>query len=241
MCFSKTPALSRSGDCRPFADTGDGTILGEGTAIFALRRLADAEREGNHVYAVIRGIGASSDARANSIYAPRAEGQALALERAYRQAGYSPRTVELVEGHGTGTTAGDAAEFSGLAQVFKAADASSRQWCALGSIKSQIGHTKAAAGAAGMFKAMLALHHKVLPPTLKVERPNAKLDVENSPFYINTQARPWIRGKGHPRRAAISSFGFGGTNFHVTLEEYAGEGSHTSEISCTSGRTCDVV
>lgn len=222
MCFSKTPAFSPTGDCRPFSDQADGTIIGEGVGMLALRRLEDAERDGDSIYAVIKGLGASSDGRASSVYAPRPEGQAKALKRAYAKAGYGPETVGLVEAHGTGTKAGDAAEFEGLKSVF-AADAPDRKpWCALGSVKSQIGHTKAAAGSAGLIKAALALNEKVLPPTLKVERPNPALKIEESPFYLNTAARPWIRSEGEPRRASVSSFGFGGSNFHITLEEYSG-------------------
>jgi acyl transferase domain-containing protein len=223
MCFSKTPALSATGDCRPFSDQADGTILGEGLGMLALRRLEDAERDGDPIYAVIRGIGSSSDGAGTAVYAPKSSGQAHALRRAYAAAGYSPRTVELLEAHGTATKAGDAAEFAGAASVFAEADPDSRQWCAIGSVKSQIGHTKGAAGAASLIKAVLALHHKVLPPTIKVARPNPNLGVEDSPFYINTQVRPWIRDSSHPRRAGVSSFGFGGSNFHVTLEEYTGD------------------
>ncbi|MFZ4539124.1 SDR family oxidoreductase [Propionivibrio sp.] len=219
LCFSKTPALSPTGDCRPFSDSADGTLLGEGIAMMALKRLDDAERDGDRVYAVIRGIGSASDGRANSVYAPLPEGQARSLRRAYEVAGFGPETVELVEAHGTGTKAGDVAEFAGLKLAFGGAR-EDNQWCALGTVKSQIGHTKASAGAAGLFKAIMALHHKVLPPTIKVDRPNPKLEIEQSPFYLNTQRRPWIRDDQHPRRASVSSFGFGGSNFHVTLEEY---------------------
>ncbi|WP_049975880.1 type I polyketide synthase [Azospirillum sp. B506] len=225
MCFSKTPALSRSGDCRPFSDASDGTIVGEGLGLFALRRLEDAERDGNRIYAVIRGIGSSSDGRATSVYAPRPEGQAVALRRAYADAGYDPRSVELVEAHGTGTRAGDLAEVTALTRVFREADADAGSWCAIGSIKSQIGHTKAAAGSAGLLKAALSLHQKVLPPTIKVERPDSRLDLDSSPFYLNTRARPWVKADGPGRalrRASVSSFGFGGSNYHVALEEYAG-------------------
>jgi acyl transferase domain-containing protein len=222
MCFSKTPALSRTGDCRPFSDEADGTMLGEGLAMVALKRLDDAEAAGDRIYAVLRGVGSSSDGRAKSVYAPRAEGQALALRRAYAGAGYGPETVELVEAHGTGTTAGDLAEFEALRTVFEESGRPDRQWCSLGSVKSQIGHTKAAAGAAGLFKAVMALQHGALPPTIKVARPNPKLAIEASPFCINTAARPWVRGSDHPRRASVSSFGFGGSNFHLTLEEYRG-------------------
>ncbi|MEC7519833.1 MAG: beta-ketoacyl synthase N-terminal-like domain-containing protein, partial [Myxococcota bacterium] len=220
-CFAKTTALSQTGDCRPFSDRADGTMLGEGIGMLALMRLEDAEAREIPVYAVIRGVGSSSDGRAKSVYAPVPEGQAKALRRAYERAGYGPETVELVEAHGTGTIAGDAAEFEGLRQVF--GDAGERaRWCALGSVKSQIGHTKAAAGAAGIIKATLALRHGVLPPTLKVDAPNPGLDLERGPFYLSTETRPWIRGADHPRRASVSSFGFGGSNFHVALEEHAG-------------------
>ena len=222
LCFSKTPALSLTGDCRPFSDQADGTMLGEGLGMVALKRLERAEQDGDRIYAVITGVGASSDGHSKSVYAPVPEGQAKALRRAYNHAGYEPQTVELIEAHGTGTKAGDAAEFEGLRQVFTVQDESRPQWCALGSVKSQIGHTKAAAGAAGLFKAVMALHHKVLPPTIKVEQPNPKLALEDSAFYLNTNARPWIRTSDHPRRAGVSSFGFGGSNFHVSLEEYQG-------------------
>ena len=240
MCFSKTPALSMSGDCRPFSDQADGTMLSEGLGMVALKRLDEAERDGDRIYAVLAGVGASSDGRSKSVYAPVSAGQARALTRAYGHAGFTPATVELIEAHGTGTKAGDAAEFGGLALAFDGTqdeggqpgagetvargEAASRepQWCALGSVKSQIGHAKAAAGAAGLFKVIMALHHKVLPPTIKVARPNPKLDLAASPFYLNTVARPWIRGSDHPRRAGVSSFGFGGSNFHLALQEYEG-------------------
>jgi len=188
MCFSKTPALSATGDCRPFSDQADGTILGEGLGMLALRRLEDAERDGDRIYAVIRGIGASSDGKGTAVYAPKANGQAHALRRAYAAAGYSPRTVELLEAHGTATKAGDVAEFGGASSVFAEADAESRQWCAIGSVKSQIGHTKGAAGAASLIKAVLALHHKVLPPTIKVERPNPNLAVAETGVTGNGRA-----------------------------------------------------
>ncbi len=220
MCFSKTPALSPTGDCRPFSDTADGTILGEGLAMFALKRLDDAERDGDNIYGVIRGSGSSSDGKGKAIYAPDADGQSKAILRAYERAGYSPDSVELVEAHGTGTKAGDAAEFEGLCRAFSGAQANQ---IALGSIKSQIGHTKSTAGAAGFFKILMAVHHRVLPPTIKVESPSKKLGISTSPFYINTETRPWINTKSHPRRAGVSAFGFGGSNFHLTLEEYVGE------------------
>ncbi len=221
MCFAQTGALSIQGDCKPFSDEADGTMLGEGVGMVALKRLADAERDGDPIYAVIRGVGSSSDGRGNCIYAPLPAGQARALRRAYEAAGYGPSTVELVEAHGTATKAGDAAEMEALRMVWEEANAAPES-CAVGSVKAQIGHTKASAGAAGLIKTALALHHKVLPPTIKVKKRNPTLKIEGSAFYVNTELRPWVRGSDHPRRASVSSFGFGGTNFHITLEEYTG-------------------
>ncbi|NNJ83751.1 MAG: acyltransferase domain-containing protein, partial [Gammaproteobacteria bacterium] len=230
MCFSKTLALSSTGDCRPFSDGADGTMLGEGAGMLALQRLEDAERDGNTIYAVIKGLGSSSDGYGASVYAPISKGQARSLGRAYEQAGYGPEKVTLVEAHGTGTKAGDVAEFEGLRMVFGQGDKGddpSRPRCALGSVKSQIAHTKAAAGTASLIKIILALHHRILPPTIKIGSPNPKLDFSNSPFYLNARARPWIHSALEPRRASSSSFGFGGTNFHVAVEEYRGSKGKT--------------
>ena len=218
MCFSKTPALSASGDSRPFSNEADGTILGEGVGMLVLKRQADAERDGDKIYAILKGIGTSSDGAGNAVYAPKAEGQIRCLNDAYRVAGVTPDTIELVEAHGTGTKVGDATEVTGLMEVYKSTGRRGA-WCAVGSIKSQIGHTKAAAGAAGILKAILALQHRVLPPTIKVNRPPAALLADDSPFYVNTEARPWVKPNGYPRRAAVSAFGFGGSNFHCVLEE----------------------
>ena len=220
-CFSRTGILSPTGDARPFSASADGTVLGEGVGILVLKPLAAAERDGDRVYAVIRGIGTSSDGRSQSIYAPRADGQAHALRGAYAAASVEPATIGLVEAHGTGTRVGDAVEIAGLKTVF-ADRPETEPRCAVGSVKSMIGHTKAAAGAAGLMKAALALHHKVLPPTLKTDPPDPKLDLSDSPFYLNTRRRPWLRETDHPRRAGVSAFGFGGSNFHLVLEEHVG-------------------
>jgi acyl transferase domain-containing protein/acyl carrier protein/NAD(P)-dependent dehydrogenase (short-subunit alcohol dehydrogenase family) len=216
-CFSKTPALSPTGHARPYDKESDGTTLGEGLGIVVIKRLADAERDGDKIYAVVKGIGASSDGKGAAIYEPDAGGQAKALRRAYEQAGVTPDTIELIEGHGTGTRVGDAIEVSALQEVFGAAE---KPWCALGSIKSQIGHTKAAAGVAGLIKASLSLHNKILPATIKVKQPHDSLVSATSPFYVNTETRPWLAHPDHPRRAGISALGFGGSNFHCLLEEY---------------------
>jgi PfaD family protein len=219
LCFSKTPALSASGEVRPFSDKADGTLLGEGLGMLVLKRLSDAERDGDRVYAVIRSVGSSSDGRAKSIYAPLPKGQARALRSAYAMAGVRPRDIGLLEAHGTGTRAGDAAEFEALTTVYRE-DSADAAWCTLGSVKSQVGHTKAAAGSAGLIKAALALHHKVLPPSLKVEAPNPAMKLTTSPFSITAQSRPWLARAEGPRLAAVSSFGFGGSNFHLVLQEH---------------------
>ncbi|WP_345873401.1 SDR family NAD(P)-dependent oxidoreductase [Shewanella algae] len=223
MSFSKTPAFTSDEQIKPFDADSRGMMIGEGIGMVALKRLDDAERDGDRIYAVIKGVGASSDGKFKSIYAPRPEGQAKALQRAYDDAGFPPHTLGLMEAHGTGTAAGDVAEFSGLNAVMSQGNPE-LQHIALGSIKSQVGHTKSTAGTAGVIKAALALHHKVLPPTINVKQPNPKMAVEQSPFYLNTQTRPWMpRTDGTPRRAAVSSFGFGGTNFHLVLEEHSPE------------------
>jgi len=220
LCFSKTPAFSPSQKIRPFDQESDGMLIGEGLGMIVLKRLEDAERDGDRIYALIRGIGSSSDGKYKSIYAPRPSGQSLAIKRAYQEAGFAPDAVGLVEAHGTGTKAGDPAEFEGLKAVFGTPNGN-KQSIAIGSVKSQIGHTKAAAGAAGMIKTAMALHHNVLPPTLNVKQPSEALEIENTHFYINTETRPWFkRSNGETRKAAVSAFGFGGTNFHVVLEEY---------------------
>ncbi|MFD6156265.1 SDR family NAD(P)-dependent oxidoreductase [Nocardia sp. NPDC060256] len=219
MCFSKVGALSSSGQISPFASDANGTLLGEGITMLALRRLEDARRDGNRIYAVIRGLGSSSDGRAKSIYAPRASGQRVALDRAYADAECSPADVALIEAHATGTPVGDKTELTALKGLL--ADATSEpRFAALGSVKSQIGHTKGAAGTASLMKLAFALHQKVLPGTINVSAPNAEIASEDAPYYVNTRTRPWIRDPQRPvRRAAASAFGFGGTNFHVVLEE----------------------
>ena len=221
MAFSKTHALSPRGQCRPFDVSADGIALSEGMATLVLKRRVDAERDGDKIYAIIRGMGASSDGRAKGLTAPRAEGQLRALRRAYERAGTSPGQIGLIEAHGTGTVAGDQTEAEALGQILREAGAGP-QSCALGSVKSMIGHSKCAAGLAGLIKSVLALRHRVLPPTL-VEKPNPKCGFENGPLYLNGEARPWIHGSEEPRRAGVSAFGFGGTNFHIVLEEYNNE------------------
>ena len=183
-----------------------------------LKRLEDAERDGDRIYSVVKGVAGSSDGRALGLTAPRKEGQMRAVERAYDMAGVSPAEVGLVEAHGTGTVVGDRTELATLTEVFGAAGATPAS-ATLGSVKSNIGHTKCAAGLAGLIKASLALHHRVRPPTLHVERPNPAWDPSTSPFSLLREARPWV---AEPRYAGVSAFGFGGTNFHAVLASHDG-------------------
>ncbi|MET9658363.1 SDR family oxidoreductase [Streptomyces sp. NPDC006510] len=218
LLFASAHALSPSGRSAPFDRSGDGIALGEGVACVVLKRLADAERDGDRIYAVVKGVGSSSDGRALGLTAPRADGQRRALTRAYRNAGISPAEVGVVEAHGTGTVVGDRTELSALTEIFTEAGADPGG-CVLGSVKSQIGHTKCAAGLAGLIKTTLALHHGVKPPTLHLRQPNPAWDERTSPFAFHTRARPWPSPPAE-RVAGVSAFGFGGTNFHVVLRAH---------------------
>jgi acyl transferase domain-containing protein/phosphopantetheinyl transferase len=219
--FCRLGALSRREQIRPFDKDADGTLLGEGIGMVVLKRMEDAVRDGDRVYAVIRGVGTSSDGREVSVMAPRLEGEELALRRAYEEAGVSPRSVGLVEAHGTATPVGDVVEIEALTRVFGQRDGDLPP-CALGTVKSMISHTIPAAGVAGLIKTALALYQRVLPPTLGCDEPNPKLGLERTPFYINTETRPWIHGGPEPRRAGVNAFGFGGINAHAVLEEVEG-------------------
>jgi acyl transferase domain-containing protein/NAD(P)H-dependent flavin oxidoreductase YrpB (nitropropane dioxygenase family)/NAD(P)-dependent dehydrogenase (short-subunit alcohol dehydrogenase family)/acyl carrier protein len=221
MAFSKTHALSPRGKCTPFDAAADGIVLSEGISAVILKRLDDAVRDGDRIYAVIKGIGTSSDGKEKGLTAPNTTGQLRALNRAYSKANITPAQVGLIEAHGTGTVVGDQTEVNSLIQVFEKANAGI-QSCALGSVKSMIGHSKCAAGLAGLIKVALSLHNKVLPPTI-VDRPNPKAHFEKSPLFLNTEPRPWICKEGVSRCAGVSAFGFGGTNFHAVLEEYRGD------------------
>ncbi|MEU9116761.1 SDR family NAD(P)-dependent oxidoreductase [Streptomyces sp. NPDC048483] len=217
LMFASVRALSPTGRCRPFDAAADGIALGEGVGCLVLKRLEDAERDGDRVYAVVKAVGTSSDGRSLGLTAPRPEGQRRALERAYRRAGVSPAEVGLLEAHGTGTVVGDATELAVLTDLFTAAGAAPGG-CTLGSVKSQIGHTKCAAGLAGLIKAARAVHAGVRPPTLHLTRPES----DCGPFRFEAvgAARPWPVAAGR-RIAGVSAFGFGGTNYHAVLAGYA--------------------
>jgi acyl transferase domain-containing protein/NAD(P)H-dependent flavin oxidoreductase YrpB (nitropropane dioxygenase family) len=220
LMFASAQALSPSGRCRTFDAAADGIALGEGIVCVVLKRLADAERDGDRVYAVVKAVVGSSDGRSLGLTAPRAEGQRRALERAYAAAGVSPAAVGLIEAHGTGTVVGDRTELAALGEVFAAAGATPAS-CALGSVKSQIGHTKCAAGLAGVVKAAAALYTGVRPPTGPIRQPNPGWDPAASPFFFDQEARPWP-APPEDRHAGVSAFGFGGTNFHAVLSAYGG-------------------
>ncbi|MCV6970271.1 beta-ketoacyl [acyl carrier protein] synthase domain-containing protein, partial [Mycobacterium bohemicum] len=216
--FCKIGALSATGT-RPFDAGADGFVMGEGAALFVLKRLSDAERDGDRIYAVLLGIAGSSDGRGKGITAPNPVGQRLAVERAWHVAGVDPAHAGYVEAHGTSTRVGDATELGSLTDVFGKAGAAAGS-IALGSVKSNIGHLKGAAGAAGLLKTVLSLHDKVLAPSLHFEHPNENVDWDEIPFRVNTELREWPAAAGGPRTAGVSAFGFGGTNFHAVLEEY---------------------
>jgi len=220
LMFASVHALSPTGRCATFDGEADGIALGEGVACIVLKRLEDAERDGDRVYAVVKAVAGSSDGKSLGLTAPRREGQQAALERAYRMAGVSPADVGLVEAHGTGTVVGDRTELAALTEMFLEAGAGPGS-AVLGSVKSQVGHTKCAAGLAGLIKTALALHTGVRPGTLHLTEPNPYWDPSSSPFAFSPGARPWPTPPG-ARIAGVSAFGFGGTNFHAVLAGYDG-------------------
>ena len=216
--FSKIGALSAEGS-RPYADGANGFVMGEGAVVFLLKRLEDAERDGDKIYALIRGIGGSSDGKGKGITAPNPLGQQRAIERAWLDAGINPESVGLIEGHGTSTRVGDVAEVNSLNAIFGPLGLK-KSSVVLGSVKSNIGHLKSAAGAVGLLKTILSLQNHILPPTVNFSKPNPNIDFANLPFRVSSQSEEWITRDGNFRFAGVSSFGFGGTNFHVVLEEY---------------------
>ena len=215
--YQEGAMLSRDGHCRPFAAGASGTVFSDGGGVVLLKELAAAQRDGDTIYAVIKGVGVNNDGGGKgSFTAPNAEGQAGAIRLALADAHFDPATISYVEAHGTGTPLGDPIEIEGLRLAFGAPAA--QQYCAIGSIKSNMGHLTAAAGVAGFLKTTLALRHQQLPASLGFDAPNPHIDFASSPFFVNTALTPW-QPPG-PRRAGVSSFGVGGTNVHVVLEEY---------------------
>jgi acyl transferase domain-containing protein len=217
FAFELLQALSPSGKCSAYAKAADGLVIGEGIGAVVLKRLDDALRDGDRVYAVLRAVGTASDGKAMGILTPRKEGQVLATRRAYEACGVDPATVGLIEGHGTAMPVGDATEIATLHEVF-----GKEGWpsVALGSVKSMLGHLMPAAGMAGLIKAALSVYHRTLPPTLHVDEIHP--DLKGSRFYVNTKARPWILPPDEVRRAGVNAFGFGGINTHAVLEDLPG-------------------
>lgn len=221
LCFSKTQALSPQGKARSFDRQADGIVISEGIAIVVLKRLADAERDRDRIYGIIKAVASSSDGKALGLTAPLSTGQQRAVDRAYRKAGFSPNTLALYEAHGTGTVAGDRAELETLLHTLVTNQAAPNS-CAIGSVKTLIGHTKSTAGVTGLVKMALSLYHKTLPAHSGVEQPLEPICDPKSPTYLLKQPHPWLKHPEYPRRGAVSAFGFGGTNFHAVLEEYQG-------------------
>ncbi|HLZ67452.1 MAG TPA: amino acid adenylation domain-containing protein [Aliidongia sp.] len=209
---------SADGHCRAFDAAASGTVFGSGAGVVLLKRLEDAVADGDRIYAVIRGIGMNNDGATKvGFTAPSADGQAVAIEQALALAGVDARDISYVECHGTATPLGDPIEIAGLTKAFRKTT-DDRQFCAIGSVKTNVGHLDAAAGVTSLIKTALALKHGVLPPTLHYQTPNPQIDFEASPFFVNTALTAWPAGNG-PRRAGVSSFGVGGTNAHVVMEE----------------------
>ncbi len=211
--------LSPDGYCRAFDAGANGTVSGNGVGIVVLKRLTDALADRDTIYAVIRATAVNNDGSAKVGYtAPSVEGQAEVIAMAQTLADVTPDTIGYVEAHGTGTALGDPIEIAALTEVWHR-HTQRRQICAVGSVKSNVGHLDAAAGVASLIKVALALHHEALPPSLHYTAPNPNIDFAHSPFFVNAELRPWPRTAGRPRRAGVSSFGIGGTNVHAVLEE----------------------
>ncbi|RZK48823.1 MAG: polyketide synthase, partial [Hymenobacter sp.] len=216
--YQEGAMLSGDGHCRPFDAQAQGTVFSDGAGVVLLKPLAAAQRDGDTIHAIIKGVGVNNDgAGKGSFTAPSAEGQAGAIRQALADSAVDPATISYVEAHGTATPLGDPIELEGLAMAF--GEQATKQFCALGSIKSNLGHLTAAAGVAGFIKTVLAMRHRQLPASLGFATPNPHIDFANSPFFVNAALAPWQPAGA--RRAGVSSFGVGGTNVHVVLEEYA--------------------
>ena len=237
--FSQLRALSHSGRCAPFDESADGLVVGEGAGILVLKRLDDALRDQDSIYALIQGVGLSNDMRGN-LLAPDSEGQVRAMLSAYAAAGWSPQDVDLIECHGAGTPVGDVVELQSLRNLWGESGWSKEQ-CAIGSVKSMVGHLLTGAGAAGMIKTLLAIKHKILPPSLNFNKTPAKSPLHNSPFRVQTEAEEWVRRDANtPLRAAVSAFGFGGINSHLLFEEWDPEiENHRSKIEVYKSSSAD--
>jgi PfaB family protein len=237
--FSQLRALSPKGKCAPFDAAADGLVVGEGCGILVLKRLEDARRDGDQIHGVIRGIGLSNDI-GGTLLAPDGEGQLRAMRQAYAEAGWSPREVDLIECHGAGTPVGDSTELHSLKTLWGETGWRKHQ-CAIGSVKSMLGHLLTAAGAAGLIKILLAFKHGTLPPTLHHHHPLPGSPLMDGPFYAQTEAEPWQqRDSMTPRRAAVSAFGFGGINAHLLVEEWRSEAENAYPLETAPAGISDL-
>lgn len=218
LSASNAGMLSPTGRCRVFDDRADGFVPGEGVGVVVLKDLSAALRDGDQIRGVVLGVGTNQDGKTNGLTAPSSRSQTDLQLKVYRRAGIDPQSISLVEAHGTGTVLGDPIEVEALTRSFRAYT-DRTGFCAIGSVKSNIGHTGQAAGVAGLIKCLLALEHETLPPTLHLERENERIGFEATPFHPVTAAAPWPRVEDAPRRAAVSSYGYSGTNAHLVLEE----------------------
>lgn len=227
---SKAGMLSKDGHCYTFDARANGFVPGEGVGVLLLKRLPDAIKDQDTIYGVIRGWGVNQDGKTNGITAPSTNSQRVLLQQeVYERFQINPETITLIEAHGTGTRLGDPIEVEALIDAFQHYT-EKKGYCALGSVKSNIGHLLTAAGIAGVLKVVLALKHKMLPPTINFERMNEHISLTDSPFYISTELRPWKERPEGPRRAGVSAFGFSGTNAHLVIEEYIPDAKARSEI-----------
>ena len=219
VAAGRAQMLSVDGRCFTFDDRANGMVSGEAVAVIVMKRLQDAVANGDHIYGVIIGSGINQDGATNGITAPSAASQRQLELSVYQRFKIDPSEIQYVEAHGTGTKLGDPIEVQALTESFREYT-DRRQYCAIGSVKTNAGHTVTAAGVVGVIKILLALKHKKVPASLNYDIPNRHIDFENSPFYVNTSLTPWTVGKNGRRRAAVSSFGFSGTNAHLVIEEY---------------------
>ncbi|WP_442588338.1 amino acid adenylation domain-containing protein [Pedobacter sp. AW31-3R] len=232
--YQEGAMLSKDGHCRSFDENATGTVFSDGAGVVLLKNLAAAKADGDTIYAVIKGVGVNNDGKSKgSFTAPSTSGQAAAITMAMEDAGIAPATITYIEAHGTGTPLGDPIEIEGLKQAF--GDLQEHSFCAIGSIKSNMGHLTAAAGVAGLIKTALALYYKKIPASINFEKANPNIDFENSPFYVNTSLKSWDTDA--VRRAGVSSFGVGGTNVHVVVEE----SEHEMPVNTDTGRTKQLI
>ena len=227
---SRAGMLSPDGTCYAFDSRANGFVPGEGVGVVLLKRMNDALRDGDHIYGVIKTSRANQDGKTNGLIAPSSVSQHLLEKEVYSLSNINPETISYVETHGTGTSLGDPIEFDALSKSFKLYT-DKKQFCSIGSVKTNVGHTLMAAGVAGLIKVMLQFKYKLLVPSINFETANPLIDFENSPFKIQQKSEPWEVGNEYPRRATVSSFGFSGTNVHMLLEEYDSQAIKSKHVN----------